>query len=66
MSRVRDIGLTEKAKLEIFAIEPLAYLVSKMAGRDDQPVYYEVEGMIDAHVNPTLAVLWTTGTSTLG
>lgn len=66
MSRVRDIVLIEKAKLRIFAIEPLAYLVGKMAGRDDQPGYYEVDGMIDAHVIPTLAVLWTTGTSTLG
>ena len=66
MSRMREIGLTEKAKLRIFAIEPLAYLVGKMAGRNNQPVYYGVDGMIDAHVNPTLTVLWTTGTSTLG
>lgn len=66
MSPVRDIGLTEKTKPRIFAIEPLAYLVGKMAGRGDYPVYYEVDGMIDAYVKSTLAVLWTTGTSTLG
>ncbi len=66
MSRVRDIGLTEKAKFRIFVIEPLAYLVGKMAGWDDQPVYYQVDVMIDAHVSATLAVLRTNGISTLG
>lgn len=37
-----------------------------MVGRDDQPVYYQVDGMIDVRVSATRAVLRTTGTSTLG
>jgi len=57
---------TQTAKLRIFGIEPLAYLVGKMTGRDDRPVYYQVDGMIDVHVSGTLAVLRATGTSTLG
>ncbi len=32
---------------------PLAYMVGKMPGRDDQPVYYRLDRMIDVHVSET-------------
>lgn len=33
---------------------PLAYLIGKMPGRDDQPVYYRLDRMIDIYVSETL------------
>ncbi len=33
---------------------PLAYLIGKIPGRDDQPVYYRLDRMIDIHVSEML------------
>lgn len=33
---------------------PLAYLIGKMPGRDDQPVYYRLDRMVDVHVSEKL------------
>ena len=33
---------------------PLTYLIGKMPGRDDQPVYYRLDRMMDSHVSETL------------